>query len=877
MNVKCSRGDLDEIIDIQPTNTLILFIIGDPHVSQTKGRKNEFARRLLVEDSRVELKHQWLKQQLKKDHIILAVDFLGFDLDHQVLYVLKEGSSLSVNDVLESPTGVFSAGFYPVGDNAYCFAIWFTEPSCSRDHDCTTVWMANRDFPVNGIRSKLWLQKTGNLVLTDAGKYIAWSTDTVSPSSTDLILYDTGNLVLQNVEGVILWQSFDSPTNTLLPSQRFTKDMQLVSSRSRTNFSSGFYKLFFNNDNLLRLLYDDSKVTSIYWPTPWLVSWATKRFPYNSSRLACLDTLGKFTSSDNFSFVSADYGVRLQRRLTIDFDGNLRLYSRKKDNNATWVVSWQALSQSCEIHGACGPYSICSHNPISGRRCSCLPGYQVKNVNDWSSGCEPKFSISCDNDTDQARFIRLPRVEFYGYDYKVYPGYTLDMCRKLCLSSCGCKGFQYRYVGDGLWPQISLLNNMKTTVIPTLCFPKMLLLNGQRSPNLDGQFYLKVPRTSLFSDKDDYSGFGLNCSIELLRPPDRAYPKSSQNDKSQLMLWFACALGAVEIIGILLVWCFLFSSEKDLNEASQGYLHPAITGFKRFTYSELKKATGNFRVEIGRGAGGTVYKGTLPDNRIAAIKRLNIANQGEAEFLTEVSTIGKINHMNLIEMWGYCAERKHRLLVYEYMEHGSLAEKLSSRAVDWRKRFHIALGTAKGLAYLHEECLEWVLHCDVKPQNILLDSNYQPKVSDFGLAKLRNRLGDDLKYSRFSRIRGTRGYMAPEWVFNLPITSKVDVYSYGIVMLEMVTGKSPAMGGTSNSGEGKELERGLVTWVRQNKKNGGESWIEEIVDPILEGDYDEGEIEILVMLALQCVEEDKDARPTMSKVVEILQHRKQYI
>ncbi|XP_021630730.1 putative receptor protein kinase ZmPK1 [Manihot esculenta] len=232
---------------------------------------------------------------------------------------LQEGYSLSVNGVLVSPTGVFSARFYPVGDNAYCFSIWFTEPSCNRD-SCTIVWMANRDFPVNGVRSKLWLQTTGNLVLTDAGpRSIAWSTHTASLSSTELILLDTGNLVLRSLNGVILWQSFDSPTNTLLPSQRFNKDVQLVSSRTPTNFSSGFYKLFFDNDNLLRLLYDDSEVTSVYWPTPWLPPWLTNRFPYNSSRFAFLDSLGKFTSSDNLSFVSADYGVRLQRRLALDF------------------------------------------------------------------------------------------------------------------------------------------------------------------------------------------------------------------------------------------------------------------------------------------------------------------------------------------------------------------------------------------------------------------------------------------------------------------------------------------------------------------------------------------------------------------------------
>ena len=139
-----------------------------------------------------------------------------------------------------------------------------------------------------------------------------------------------------------------------------------------------------------------------------------------------------------------------------------------------------------------------------------------------------------------------------------------------------------------------------------------------------------------------------------------------------------------------------------------------------------------------------MYKGKLSDDRIAAIKRLNDANHGEAEFLAELNTIGKLNHMNLIDLWGYCAQGKQKFLVYEYMEHGSLAENLSSKTLDWKKRFQIAVGTAKGLAYLHEECLEWILHCDIKPQNILIDSNYQPKVSDFDLSWLLNR--GDVKY-----------------------------------------------------------------------------------------------------------------------------------
>ncbi|XXG84893.1 hypothetical protein AAC387_Pa11g0102 [Persea americana] len=221
-------------------------------------------------------------------------------------------------------------------------------------------------------------------------------------------------------------------------------------------------------------------------------------------------------------------------------------------------------------------------------------------------------------------------------------------------------------------------------------------------------------------------------------------------------------------------------------------------------------------------------------------------------------------------------ERKHRLLVYEYMERGSLAVNLSARVLDWKKRFEIAVGTAKGLAYLHEECLEWVLHCDVKPQNILLDAHYHPKVADFGLSKLRDR--NSLNDSSFSRVRGTRGYMAPEWILNQPITSKVDVYSYGIVLLEAVTGRS-SLGfnvdnenNVNNEGRGKGFHN-LVAWVRDIMcaADAREGRIQEIMDPMIDHtDDDLVKMELLVMVALNCVEEDRDGRPTMRQVVEML-------
>ena len=260
----------------------------------------------------------------------------------------------------------------------------------------------------------------------------------------------------------------------------------------------------------------------------------------------------------------------------------------------------------------------------------------------------------------------------------------------------------------------------------------------------------------------------------------------------------------------------------------------------------------------------------MSDQRHAAIKRLNEAQQGEDEFLAEVSIIGRLNHMNLIELWGYCAEGKHRLLVYEYMENGSLAKNLSSKTntLDWSKRYDIALGIARVLAYLHEECLEWILHCDIKPQNILLDSNFQPKLADFGLSKLKTRNSLNNK-SEFSMIRGTRGYMAPEWISNLPITSKVDVYSYGVVVLEMITGKSPTMMNIEGV-DGEVAYNGrLITWVREKKRSTG--WVEEIIDPAMETNCDFSKMEILAKVALHCVEVDKDIRPNMRQVVEKLQ------
>jgi hypothetical protein len=170
-----------------------------------------------------------------------------------------------------------------------------------------------------------------------------------------------------------------------------------------------------------------------------------------------------------------------------------------------------------------------------------------------------------------------------------------------------------------------------------------------------------LPKSRDFSYENALKDNGLVCSRNAAEQLDRAYVKGKEDSFVKFMLWFASGLGGVELVCIFLVWCFLIRNSQGFSGDKQGYVLAAATGIQRFMHFELKKATKGFSQEIGRGAGGTVYKGVLSDNRVAAIKVLHAANQGESEFLAEVSFIGRLNHMNLIGMWGYCAEGKHRI------------------------------------------------------------------------------------------------------------------------------------------------------------------------------------------------------------------------
>ncbi|KAM0953696.1 putative protein kinase RLK-Pelle-RLCK-VIIa-1 family [Dioscorea sansibarensis] len=284
-----------------------------------------------------------------------------------------------------------------------------------------------------------------------------------------------------------------------------------------------------------------------------------------------------------------------------------------------------------------------------------------------------------------------------------------------------------------------------------------------------------------------------------------------------------------------------------------------------FTFRELASATKNFRPDclLGEGGFGRVYKGRLQSTgQLVAVKQLDRNGlQGNREFLVEVLMLSLLHHPNLVNLIGYCADGDQRLLVYEFMARGSLEDHLldiplDQKPLSWHTRMKIAHGAAKGLEYLHDKANPPVIYRDLKSPNILLDRDFNPKLSDFGLAKL-SPVGDNVHVS--SRVMGTYGYCAPEYAKAGQLTVKSDVYSFGVVMLEIITGRRAI--DTSRPTH----EQNLTTWAQPMFKN--QKRFPELVDPLLRGEYPERALNQAVAVAAMCLQEDPLVRPMTADVV----------
>ncbi|PHU19393.1 Proline-rich receptor-like protein kinase PERK5 [Capsicum chinense] len=282
----------------------------------------------------------------------------------------------------------------------------------------------------------------------------------------------------------------------------------------------------------------------------------------------------------------------------------------------------------------------------------------------------------------------------------------------------------------------------------------------------------------------------------------------------------------------------------------------------QFSYADLATATGGFSQAnlLGQGGFGFVHKGVLTDGSVVAVKSLKSGSgQGEREFQAEVEIISRVHHRHLVSLVGYCIADGQRMLVYEFVPNGTLEYHLHGKGrpvMDWTLRVKIALGSAKGLAYLHEDCHPRIIHRDIKGANILLDNNYEAMVADFGLAKLT----EDNNTHVSTRVMGTFGYLAPEYASSGKLTEKSDVFSFGVMLLELITGRKPL--DTTN----KIMEDSLVDWARPFlTKALEENNYDELVDPQLEGKYDADELHRMVACAAASVRHSARRRPKMSQ------------
>ncbi|CAI0426887.1 unnamed protein product [Linum tenue] len=288
-----------------------------------------------------------------------------------------------------------------------------------------------------------------------------------------------------------------------------------------------------------------------------------------------------------------------------------------------------------------------------------------------------------------------------------------------------------------------------------------------------------------------------------------------------------------------------------------------------FSLHELKRATQNFSSanKVGEGGFGSVYKGRLQDGSMVAVKVLSVemeSMRGEREFISELAALSNLRHDNLVILHGCCVEGSDRYLVYEYMENNSLAHTLlgndqNRMKFSWEARRHVSIGVARGIAYLHEEVKPHVLHRDIKASNILLDDNFTPKVSDFGLSRI---LRDNSSYVS-TRVAGTLGYLAPEYAVSGHLTRKSDVYGYGVLLMEIISGRS-VVDFDIELGEHYLVQ---MAWSTYRAKK-----LLQIVDPALNMNYSEEEALRFLKISLLCVQETAKRRPMMSTVVEMLRN-----
>ncbi|XP_042508877.1 G-type lectin S-receptor-like serine/threonine-protein kinase At1g34300 [Macadamia integrifolia] len=723
------------------------------------------------------------------------------------------------NNKWVSPNGTFSLGFISITSaNSPSFA-------AAISYYGIPVWKAGGDSGTVDSNGVFQFRQNGDLRLLNGNGSVVWESGTANRGITTATLDDSGNLSLMNVSATV-WSTFDNPTDTILPTQNFSTAMVLQSGLYSFNLlSSGNLTLKWNN-------------SIVYWNQGLNSSYSNLTSPSLTIQSIGTVTLYDPTlSAPAIMVYSSDYGegTDVLRFLKLDSDGNLRIYSSTRSSGVD-VERWAAFADQCRIFGYCGNMGICTYNDTTPI-CGCpSENFALVDPNDSRKGCQRKVGLeTC---PDSATMLQLDHAQFLTYPPEIssqvfYVG--IFACSLNCLQG-PCTASTSLADGTGE------------------CYIKVSnFISGYVSPALPSTSFVKV------------------CGPAIPNPPPSDGAGGSMAWK--LPPWVVLLVVAGTLLGLVLLegglwwWCCRNSPKFGRLSTQYALLEYASGAPVQFSYKELQRSTKGFKEKLGAGGFGAVYKGILANKTMVAVKQLEGIEQGEKQFRMEVATISSTHHLNLVRLIGFCSEGRHRLLVYEFMKNGSLdnflftSEEPSGRLLDWEARFNIALGTARGITYLHEECRDCIVHCDIKPENILLDDNYNAKVSDFGLAKLINP--KDHRYRTITSVRGTRGYLAPEWLANLPITSKSDVYSYGMVLLEIVSGRRN-FEVSEDTGRKK-----FSLWAYEEFDRGN---VENIVDKRLaEHGMDMEQAIRAIQVSFWCIQEQPSQRPVMGKVVQMLE------
>ncbi|XP_062086976.1 uncharacterized protein LOC133793693 [Humulus lupulus] len=771
------------------------------------------------------------------------------------IYNITSSQALSQGQTLVSSNQVFELGFFTPNNTANKFVgIWYKQVSPRR-----VVWVANRDSPITVADSppSLTIGSNGNLELLDRNNNSVWSTNVEirSDNSSVAILSDYGNLILKD-DTQDLWESFKHPADTFLPGAEFGFNVKtgesfvLTSWKSNSDPAVGKFTAEISKQRPPQAIIwvNESKAKPHWRSGPWAkskFSGIPQMNTFYQSPFNLVEEAEQGTTRLRFNW---DYSNSTVSNMFLTSGGVLTIVRQEKDEDVDWETNWEAPETPCDVYGVCGPFGVC--NDFGSPVCKCMKGFGPKSLEEWSKGnwtrgCERRSQLLCDKNTSglansqrgkKDGFWKIGNVKVPDF-YKYVEPLELDFadtesCQKWCLNNCSCIAYSYvDNIGCLVWSQG--------------------LIDIERFSDGGEDLFLRLAHSELVG-----------------------------GDKVKKIIISFAVLSTVGII-VVIVLCsrarrvgnnkeitehidLIQSSDslKDLQFSRQD----EPSDLPSFDFGTILHVTNNFSStnKLGQGGFGSVYKGKLADGREIAVKRLSSSSgQGTEEFKNELILISKLQHRNLVRLLGCCIEKEERLLVYELMPNKSLDNYIfdprGREQLNWDTRVNIILGVARGLLYLHRDSSLRVIHRDLKASNILLDEKMNPKISDFGLARIFQETIDLANSTQ--RVVGTLGYMSPEYAMGGVFSEKSDVFSFGVLILEIVSGKR------NSNFHYYEQNLSLVAYAWQLWSEGRGV---EFVDDAMGGSYVELEAIRCLHVGLLCVQDHTTDRPSMADVVLML-------